>query len=121
MLVCAIDPNETGAGQRPTWSPRVSRYAIARLYQQKLVLIDTLLHRYHWELEGEAGGPGAVGLIGGTRNEVIAFLNELSYGQHSSPGLEQNRAQWRKKLGWAGWSEVATATTSSRWRWTRRG
>ena len=89
---------------------------------ERMILIDTLLHRYHWELEGEAGGPGAVGLIGGTRNEIIAFLNELTYDEKNTPGLEQNRTQWRKKLGWAGWSEenVDERTKQHRWEGFRR-
>jgi len=70
------------------------RYPRAKTYGEKIVLIDTLLHRYHWELEGEPGGPGAVNLIGGTRNEIIAFLNQLTYGDQGTPGLSETRRNW---------------------------
>ena len=89
----------------------------AGTYGEKMILIDTLLHRYHWELEGDPGGPGAVGLIGGSRTEVIAFLNELTYGGGSTPGLQQTRTQWRKKLGWAGWTEENVDERSREHRW----
>ncbi len=83
----------------------VRQWPRAKGYGEKIVLIDTLIHRYHWELEGTPGGPGAVNLIGGTRDEIIAFLNELTYGEASTPALPENRNRWRKKLGWANWSE----------------
>ena len=69
----------------------LSAWPLATGSGEKIVLIDTLIHRYHWELEGEPGGPGAVGLIGGSRNEVLAFLNELTYGDESTPGLAERR------------------------------
>ena len=104
-------------GMEPFFREFLVEFPAARGYQQKILLIDTLIHRYHWELEGEPGGPGAVGLIGGTRSEVIAFLNELTYGNKSTPGLAENRQRWRKKLGWANWSEdtVDERTKDHRW------
>ena len=92
-------------GMGPFFREFLAEFPAARGYTQKIILIDTLIHRYHWELEGDPGGPGAVGLIGGTRSEVIAFLNELTYGRQSTPGLPENRRRWRKKLGWANWTE----------------
>ncbi|MDE2700663.1 MAG: hypothetical protein OXI23_17485, partial [Gemmatimonadota bacterium] len=56
------------------------RARVARSVQEKMILIDTLIHRYHWELEGGLSGPGARDLIGGKPNEIIDFLNNLSYG-----------------------------------------
>ncbi len=92
----------------------------ARGYGEKIVLIDTLIHRFHWELEGEPGGPGAVGLIGGTRSEIFAFLNELTYGDHSTPGLAARRHEWRSKLGWAGWTEATVDELTAKHRWPGR-
>jgi predicted RNA-binding Zn-ribbon protein involved in translation (DUF1610 family) len=97
------------------------RYPMARGYREKIILIDTLLHRYHWEIEGqpdaELGGPAAVNLIGGSRNEVIAFLNELTYGKQSTPGLSATRSRWLEKLkkGWWRGRDVDEMTRRHRW------
>ena len=88
----------------------------ARKYGEKMVLIDQLLHRYHWELEGEPGGPAAVNLIGGTRNEVLAFLNELTYGKGNTPGLSATRQRWRTMMNWGGWSEETADELSKQYR-----
>ncbi len=98
----------------------LSAWPVAKTYGEKVVLIDTLIHRFHWELEGEPGGPGAVGLIGGTRNEILAFLNELTYGDLSTSGLEARRHEWRNKLGWAGWTEESVDEMTEKHRWRGR-
>lgn len=76
----------------------VEKYRVARSPQEKLILIDTLIHRYHWELEGGLTGPGARDLIGGKPNEVIDFLNQLSYGTSSSPEILATRQEWLDKV-----------------------
>ena len=68
----------------------------AQSYQQKMILIDTLLHIYHDELEGSLGGPGTANLIGGKMSDVAAFLNQLTYGDQSTPGLVDQLEEWRK-------------------------
>ena len=74
------------------------KYRVARSPQEKLILIDTLIHRYHWELEGGLTGPGARDLIGGKPSEVIDFLNHLSYGTSSSPEILATREEWLDKV-----------------------
>ena len=76
----------------------VEKYRVARSPQEKLILIDTLIHRYHWELEGGLTGPGARDLIGGKPSEVIDFLNHLSYGTSSSPEILATREEWLEKV-----------------------
>ncbi len=76
----------------------VEKYRVARSPQEKLILIDTLIHRYHWGLEGGLTGPGARDLIGGKPNEVIDFLNQLSYGTSSSPEILATRQEWLDKV-----------------------
>ena len=63
-----------------------------------MVLIDTLIHRYNWELEGGLTRPGATDLIGGRQHEIIDFLNKLSYGEKSSLEILANRAEWIQKV-----------------------
>ena len=73
-------------------------YQVAKSPQQKMILIDTLIHRYHWELEGGLSGPGARDLIGGKPQDVIDFLNELSYGTKSNPEILATRQVWLDKV-----------------------
>jgi hypothetical protein len=89
------------------------RYPRAKTYQQKMILVDTLLHRYHWQLEGEPGGPGAVNLIGGTRAEVLAFLNQLTYGEQATPGLTETKARWLRTFNNA--QRIAELTARHPW------
>ena len=74
------------------------KYPVARSPQEKMILIDTLIHRYHWELEGGLSGPGARDLIGGKPHEIIDFLNHLSYSGKSSPEILETRQEWLKKV-----------------------
>ncbi len=74
------------------------QYRAAKTPQEKMILIDTLIHRYHWELEGGLTGPGARDLIGGKPGEVIDFLNRLSYGTSSNPEILATREEWLDKV-----------------------
>lgn len=76
----------------------VEQYRAARSPREKMILIDTLIHRYHWELEGGLTGPGARDLIGGKPGEVIDFLNHLSYGTKSNPEILAARQEWLDKV-----------------------
>jgi hypothetical protein len=50
--------------------------------REKMMLIDRLIHVWHWETSHERakGRPAAVNLIEGSRRQVLAFLDELSAG-----------------------------------------
>lgn len=76
----------------------VEQYRAAKSPQTKMILIDTLIHRYHWELEGGLTGPGARDLIGGKPSEIIDFLNHLSYGSSSNPEILATRQEWLDKV-----------------------
>jgi predicted RNA-binding Zn-ribbon protein involved in translation (DUF1610 family) len=71
-------------------------YPKAKTYQEKMVLIDTLIHRFHWQMEGHAAQPGAATIIGGSMAEIADFLDELAYSQESTPGLRERRDEWRE-------------------------
>ena len=84
----------------------VGKFSAARSHGEKLVFIDTLIHRFHWESATSAGGrPGACSLIEGKMKDIMPFLDRLSYGNAIPPGIEQTRDDWRRK--WAGnpWSK----------------
>ena len=62
----------------------VKRYPGARTYSEKMLLIDALIHEFHWNLirgfaEPQATRPAAANLIEcAGLQEVVAFLDELS-------------------------------------------
>ena len=73
-------------------------YPRVKTPREKLILIDQLIHRCHWEIRGGAGRSGAINLIGGRPNEVDAFLNELTYGQSNTPEVAATRIAWAGKM-----------------------
>lgn len=73
-------------------------YPRASSYGDRMVLVDTLIHRYHWELTGGLTRPGATDLIAGKQQEVIAFLDSLTYGSASTPAILETREEWSRKV-----------------------
>ena len=58
----------------------VERFPRAQTAQQRMVLIDTLLHGFHWYAKtGEPTRPVAVNLIDLRLDDVIAFLDDLTW------------------------------------------
>ena len=73
----------------------VREFPGARRPQDKMLLIDRLIHGFHVFLKTTTPTrPVAVNLIEGRLGEVVAFLDVLSYGQASTPGLAENYAKW---------------------------
>jgi hypothetical protein len=74
-----------------------AHYPQAQTPQQKMLLIDGLIHAFH---EGiVAGAPhrlAANNLIEGSYGQVRAFLDALSYGESGMPGLQQRYAGWQE-------------------------
>ena len=75
----------------------VDRFSTARSHREKLVLIDTLIHRFHWESATDAGRPGACSLIEGKMKDIMPFLDRLTYGDDIPADVQQTRDEWRKK------------------------
>ena len=48
--------------------------------------------------QGSARRPVGVNLIVGNLQAVIEFLDVLTYGAGSTPGLQQNQMEWRAKI-----------------------
>jgi len=68
--------------------------------QEKVILIDSLIHACHENIiKGTRyyGRPLAVNLIKGTRDQVIAFLESLPYGPSSLPEMSEHLMEWRKR------------------------
>ncbi len=94
---------ELGAGgARDIFKHFVATWPGVRGSRDKMVLIDQLIHRWHWETHYQTpsfglGRPTGVNLIEGNRKQVLAFLDELTYGAASTAGLEQTKATWRER------------------------
>jgi len=67
----------------------VKRFPSARTVQEKVLIIDTLIHGYHWSQKYGYTRPVAINLIGGKLPEVIAFLDSLSYGVANTEGVQE--------------------------------
>jgi hypothetical protein len=65
--------------------------------REKVVLIDQLLHGFHWYHQHGYTRPVAVNLIEGKLADVIAFLDRLTYGTASTAGTHQTFAEWTEK------------------------
>jgi hypothetical protein len=77
----------------------IDRFPKAKDPQEKMLLIDRLIHGWHWNARFQMGTRAAcVNLIGGSYHQVVEFLDRLSYGPGSSPGLRERWQEWRAKL-----------------------
>jgi hypothetical protein len=74
--------------------------------RDKMLLIDQLIHRWHWETAGQRpkfglGRPTGLNLIEGNKQHVLALLDRLTYGAGSTAGTLITKAAWRRH-----WQEV---------------
>jgi len=76
----------------------LNRFPRARTPREKMVEIDRLLHGFHYAVATGPRRPAAVNLIEGRLWDVIAFLNELTYGDASTPGTRDAAASWRRDM-----------------------
>jgi hypothetical protein len=72
-------------------------FRVARSSQEKMILIDRLIHSHHWADDGPTR-PVAVNLIEGRMHDVVDFLDGLSYGGPSTPGTRKMREEWRRNV-----------------------
>ena len=79
------------------FSDFVQRFLKAKMPQERVLLIDRLIHGFHWYHKFGPTRPAAVNLIEGRLSEVIAFLDGLTYGAQSTPGTSENHAEWIEK------------------------
>ena len=85
---------------KPHLEDFVRAFPTARL-PERLILIDTLIHRYH----GTSGRPGVCSIIEGKLSNIMAFLDDLNYGGQMRPELGATREEWRKKWHSHPWKE----------------
>lgn len=76
----------------------VAQLPAARSPQEKMLLIDRLIHGFHISLQFGPTRAACVNLIEGNYHEVVDFLDRLTYGEASTPGTQAARGEWRKTL-----------------------
>jgi len=73
--------------------------------REKILAIDLLIHEFHWILlaESQEGQttiphkPAGLNLLQGSTNQILEFLNQLTYGEKTAPELLANREWWRSQ------------------------
>jgi hypothetical protein len=77
----------------------VRDFPAAQNYQQKLLLIDKLIHGFHiYFKDGSSTRTTAVNLIEGNYHDVVNFLDQLTYGSASTQGTYAIYQEWRQKI-----------------------
>jgi hypothetical protein len=92
----------------------VRQWEQVRAPREKMVLIDRLIHQWHWETRAQRpkfglGRPTGLNLIEGNKHQVLAFLDSLTYGSGSTVGTQATKAAWRAR-----WLEVTERDAASR-------
>jgi hypothetical protein len=87
-----------GGGALPVFTAFVQDFEKCRTPQEKMIAIDQLLHEFHGRVVAP-GRPAAKNLLDFRRtSEVLSFLDDLTYGAGSTPGLQETREVWRVRL-----------------------
>ena len=92
-----------GGGAMDAFQGFAEHYPQAKTSREKLLLIDQLLHAFHWELTQQYTRPAACNLIGGKLFEVVQLLDSLTYGEHSAPETKQEYEAWVGKANKTDW------------------
>jgi hypothetical protein len=82
-----------GANALPAFEEFYDRFSPAQAYKTKMLLIDKLIHSFHWSLkESLPARSAANNLIEGEHDQVIEFLDQLS-------GVDLDRKdRWRATM-----------------------
>lgn len=92
----------------------IESYALAQSPRERFLLIDRLIHAFHWEMHAQIGisRPVACDLIAGGFETVIEFLDTLTYGERTAPEVQQEHAAWEQKVARSGeWFRQALAVS----------
>ena len=76
-------------------------YERAQTPKEKMSAIDRLVHEFHYNTLNNRRQPtraACVNLIAGKLRDVVAFLNELSYGEATAPELKDTKTRWTDTL-----------------------
>jgi len=87
-----------GGGAVDAFRAYVEQFPQAQAPRARMLLIDRLIHAVHWELTQRPTRPAAVNLIEGNMHTVSRLLEDLAYGEQSTPGMQENQAVWLDKM-----------------------
>jgi ribosomal protein L37AE/L43A len=87
----------SAGGMEPYFLEYIEKFPRARTARQRMILIDTLLHRYHGEASENPVRPGATNLIQGKMTDIVRFLDKLTYGEGSTPEIGKAYDEWKDK------------------------
>jgi len=76
----------------------VESFPTAGSAPEKMLLIDALIHGWHWHARFGNTRTTGINLIEGSYHEVVDFLDRLSYGPGSTPGVQQEWQKWREEV-----------------------
>jgi hypothetical protein len=76
----------------------VDRFPSAEGPREKMLLIDSLIHGFHWQLGGEPTRTTGINLIEGRYHDVVEFLDGPTYGEGSTLGTRETLAEWRRTI-----------------------
>jgi ssDNA-binding Zn-finger/Zn-ribbon topoisomerase 1 len=94
----------------------IKEFKAARRPQQRMLAIDQLIHEFHYPLRAQPDlpcRPVGVNLIQGKLRDVVKFLDELTYGQQTTKGLEENRAAWLEEMAKIPWIDFVSSDGQS--------
>jgi hypothetical protein len=88
------DRHLIGRGAVDAFQAYVDGFSQARSPQERMLLVDGLIHAIHKELADSPQWPAAINLVEGNVLAVTRLLEELAYGPGSTPGLAEVKARW---------------------------
>jgi ribosomal protein L37AE/L43A len=106
-----------GGGSIPFVQGYLETYPLAKTPRERFILIDRLIHAFHWELHEQVGmsRPVAVDLIAGRFEDVVEFLDTLTYGEKTAAEVQQEHRAWNQKVERSGeWFRQALQLSRAR-------
>lgn len=86
-----------GSRALPFFEEFAADYPRAADHRQRMLLIDRLLHAFHWFLDAPSRSV-ANNLIEGSHDQVLALLDGLAYGDASPSDRAADKERWRRQV-----------------------
>jgi len=87
-----------GGGAVYAFRAYVERYTHTRTTRDRMLLIDRLLTAFHHDLHQNPVRPAAHNLLEGKRDQVLAFLDELTFGEEAAAKERERYNAWCAKI-----------------------
>ncbi len=96
-------------GATEAFEAYVKNYHGARTVREKMLVIDRLIHEFHYSLRQQPDlptRPVGVNLIQGKVGDVVQFLDDLTYGDTTPKEMKGAQAKWRSEMGATYWRDL---------------